>query len=173
MPYPVGGRYASGNMAMYDKMIGVDTPGAGVTPANPKRYDFANAFGGHRDRSVIDEQMMGLIDPASSGAPAKNTYGMARQAVDEIARERGLAPIEGQEIAWAGAKKVAGKPMISHYNEAIWRTMRLTGLTKDQVIEGMARGTIPIYGLAGATIGGGLLGDQQESEIERYLRESN
>lgn len=150
MPYPVGGRFASGNMEMFEKMIGVDEAGTGVTAANPKRYDFSSAFGGYTDRPVIDEQMMKAIDPTSSGAPSSNAYGIARQAVSDAAANRGLTGIGGQEVGWAGIKGVGGKPMISHINEAIYRTSRLTGLTLQQVVEGMAKGTIPIYGVAGA-----------------------
>jgi hypothetical protein len=155
MPAPVGGRYASGNMAMYDKMIGVMGEGTGVTPANPKRYDFSSSFGGYTDRPVIDEQMMGLIDPSSGGAPSRNAYGVARNMVSEEAQARGVPPIQMQEVGWAGAKGVGGKPMISHYNEAIERTSRLTGLTPEEVVKrGLVRAEMPIYGLGGA----GLLG---------------
>lgn len=157
MPYPVGGRFASGNMEMFNKMIGVDDVGTGVTAANPKRYDFSSAFGGYTDRPVIDEQMMKAIDPTSTGAPSANAYGIARQAVSDAAAQRGLTGIGGQEVGWAGIKGVGGKPMIAHINEAIYRTARLTGLDPKQVLEGMAKGTIPVYGLGGAAGMGGLL----------------
>lgn len=181
MPYPVGGRFASGNMKMYDKMIGVDGPGTGVTVANPKRYDFSSAFGGYTDRPVIDEQMMKAIDPTSDGSPSSNAYGVARQAVADAASQRGLTPIGGQEVGWAGIKDVPGKPMISHYNEAIWRTSRLTGLTPEQVVAGMAKGTVPVYGLGAAAAGTGLLSMQPgqaqaapmspEDEMIQYLQQ--
>lgn len=174
MPYPVGGRFASGNMAMFEKMIGVDEPGTGVTAANPKRYDFSSSFGGYTDRPVIDEQMMKAIDPTSDGAPASNAYGVARQAVADAAGRASLTPIGGQEVGWAGIKGVPGKPMIAHINEAIYRTSRLTGLSPQQVVEGMARGTIPIYGVAGAAATSGLLDmspeDQNRAAIEDYLK---
>jgi hypothetical protein len=45
--------------------------------------------------------------------------------------------------------------MISHYNEAIERTSRLTGLPPEEVVKrGLVRAEMPIYGLGGA----GLLG---------------
>ena len=172
MPYPVGGRFASGNMAMFEKMVGVDGPGTGVTAANPKRYDFSSSFGGYTDRPVIDEQMMKAIDPTSDGAPAANAYGIARQAVADAANRAGLTPIGGQEVGWAGIKNVPGKPMIAHINEAIYRTSRLTGLSPKQVVEGMARGTIPIYGVGGAATAGLLDMTQEErakTNVENYL----
>jgi hypothetical protein len=173
MPYPVGGRFASGNMAMFEKMIGVDAPGTGVTAANPKRYDFSTSFGGFTDRPVIDEQMMKAVDPTSDGSPSSNAYGIARQAVADAAGRAGLAPIGGQEVGWAGIKNVPGKPMIQNYNEAIYRTSRLTGLSPEKVLEGMARGTIPVYGMGGVATAG-LLSmspeEQAQAEIENYLR---
>lgn len=173
MPYPVGGRYASGNMAMFEKMIGVDAPGTGVTAANPKRYDFSSAFGGYSDRPVIDEQMMKAIDPTSDGSPSSNAYGIARQAVEDAASRASLTPIGGQEVGWAGIKRVPGKPMIANINEAIYRTSRLTGLSPQQVLEGMARGTVPVYGMGGMATAG-LLSmspeEQAQAEIDAYLK---
>jgi hypothetical protein len=150
MPYPIGGRYASGNMAMYDKMIGIDDAGRGVTAANPKRYDFSTSYLGYTDRPVIDEQMMKAIDPTSTGAPAKGAYGVARRAVEEAAASRDLTPIGGQEVGWAGVKEVGGKPTMAHINEMLWRTSRLTGETQQQVLDRMTKSKGPLYGLTAA-----------------------
>jgi hypothetical protein len=61
-------------MEQYRKMM---MAGAGVTPANPKRYNFAGNFTSS-GRSTIDEQMMGLIEagrllPVRRAAPTATT----------------------------------------------------------------------------------------------------
>jgi hypothetical protein len=40
-PFPIGGRFASGNMALYDKII---NQGQGLTVQNPKRFNFSSNF---------------------------------------------------------------------------------------------------------------------------------
>lgn len=57
MPFPIGGRYAGGNMRMYDKVInqGRDF----VASETPKRFNFSANFQGHKNRATIDEQIFG------------------------------------------------------------------------------------------------------------------
>jgi hypothetical protein len=173
LPYPIGGRFAMGNMKMYDKMLGVTGEGTGVTPANPKRYDFSSAYGGFPDRPVVDEQMMKAIDPTSEGVPSANAYGVARGAISDAATRAGLSPIGGQEVGWAGIKKSKGKPQIEWMNEMLYRTARLTGRSLDEVKRAYMEGR-PMFGLAGAGAGAGLLGMTPEeaaaAEIDQYLQ---
>lgn len=172
LPYPIGGRFAMGNMKMYDKMLGVTGEGTGVTAANPKRYDFSSAFGGFTDRPVVDEQMMKAIDPTSEGVPSANAYGVARGAISDAAARAGLTPIGGQEVGWAGIKKSKGKPQIEWLNEALYRTMRLTGRSPEEAVRAFMEGR-PLFGVAGAGAGAGLLYMSPEEaaaeEISRYL----
>ncbi|HZD62102.1 MAG TPA: hypothetical protein VE200_04830, partial [Xanthobacteraceae bacterium] len=154
-PFPVGGRYAEGNMAQYKKML---MEGSGLTPANPKRYNFSGNFTGNRAGSTIDEQMMGLIEPGGALSPPKGAYGNYEGPVAARAAAAGVDPRYFQEVAWAGAKdaKDAAKggfkaqPMIEIVNEAIERTHRITGMPHAEIVRrGLVRGEIPIYSFTG------------------------
>lgn len=151
MPYPIGGRYASGNMEMYDKAL---NQGKGLSATDqPKRHNFAANFEGHTDRSTIDEQMMKAIDP-SLAAPPGASYGTVEGIVNDLARTVGKTPADFQGVTWTGIKDVTGKPMIQVVNEAIERTHRVTGKPKDEIVrDSFVRGTHPLYGLAGAGLG--------------------
>lgn len=153
---PIGGRYATGNLSQYDKMI---NQGQGITAvANPKRFDFAANFMGHKDKATIDEQMMELIHPKSEGGKGlPQWYSPAEQAVHDVAGQLGMAPVNAQELGWFGQKGVAGKPMIQILNEAIERTRRVTGQDPDKIVEGLVTRKMPLYGLAGL-LGAGAYG---------------
>jgi len=158
-PFPVGGRYAGTNMDQFNKMI---MQGAGVTPANPKRYNFSANFLGNPAGATIDEQMMGLIEPGKANPPT-GAYGHYEAPVAERAAAAGVDPRFYQEVAWAGAKDAKTKagyvaqPMIGIVNQAIERTHRITGMPKDEIVRrGLVRSEIPLYGLAGATTMGAL-----------------
>lgn len=138
LPFPIGGRYIGGNIDQFDKMI---MQGKGVTPANPKRYNFSHNFLGDDSGSTIDEQMSGLYDPKMS-VPPEGTYGHYEGALADLAKQTkgAKSPRHFQEVAWAGAKDMGTKggyrasPMISHINQSIERTSRLTGLSPDEVV---------------------------------------
>jgi hypothetical protein len=160
-PYPIGGRFASGNMAMYDKVI---NQGKGLSAVDtPKRFDFSGNFLGHRDLATIDEQMSGGFQPGLL-APPGNSYGVMEGVVHDLARQEGVMPANFQDVAWKGLKGVPGKPMIQHVNEAIERTSRVTGKAPQDVVrDSLVRGTHPLYGVGGAgLLGGGLLGYGQD-----------
>lgn len=151
-PFPVGGRYAGTNMDQYRKML---MEGAGVTPANPKRYNFSANFLGNRSGATIDEQMMGLIEPGVANPPS-GSYGHYEAPIAERAAAAGVDPRFYQEVAWAGAKDAKTKggytaqPMIGIVNEAIERTHRITGMPRDEIVRrGLVRSEIPLYGFAG------------------------
>lgn len=151
MPYPIGGRYASGNMDMYDKVI---NQGAGLTTDTPKRFNFAADFMGHLDRPTIDEQMSGLYKPGMV-VPPGDSYGVMEQVLNDVAKTQGVTPVNFQEVSWAGAKGTAGKPMIQHINEAIERTARVTGKTPEEVVrDSLVRRTHPLYGVGAAGVAG-------------------
>jgi len=151
MPYPIGGRYASGNMAMYDKVI---NQGAGLTTDTPKRFNFASNFMGHLDRPTIDEQMSGLYKPGMV-VPPGDSYGVMEQVLNDVAKTQGVKPVNFQDVAWAGAKGSSGKPMIQHVNEAIERTARVTGKTPEEVVrDSLVRRTHPLYGVGAAGLAG-------------------
>lgn len=75
LPFPIGGRYAGTNIAMYDRLLGGQ--GAGLTTANPKRFNFSANFLGDTDRATIDEQMSGLFDPKMAVPPGES-YGVLK-----------------------------------------------------------------------------------------------
>jgi hypothetical protein len=164
-PYPVGGRFASGNAATFNKVI---NDGAGLNASDmPKRFNFSGNFLGHKDRMTIDEQMMGGVNvPDAKGVPLKappqGTYGVIESTMADLARQYKVDPRQFQEVAWAGLKGTKGKPMIQHVNEAIERTSRITGMTPDEVVkQSLVRRTSPLYGV----LPFGLLGFQGDDQF--------
>lgn len=152
LPFPVGGRFVSGNMEQANKYRQ-----AGAIPIdNPKRHNFASNFMGYRDRPTIDEQMMGLFSPGK-GAPEPGTYGVYEAALNKLAQQAGVNPVNFQDVAWAGAKNYQGKPMMQEINEMIYRTGRITGESPEEVLRGFIRGNKPMYGVTGL----GALGAQE------------
>ena len=93
MPFPIGGRYASGNIAQAQKYI--DEGMVGFNPAkNPKRYDFSSAFAGNPMSMTIDEQMYGALRPATTKASVglPEWYGPATRVAREEAVKAGVDP---------------------------------------------------------------------------------
>ena len=146
MPFPIGGRYVGGNMKQYDRIInkGEDLTADG----NSKRFNFSANFQGYRDRATIDEQMSKGIKPGMT-IPPGDSYGVAEKIVHDLAYERGIPAANFQDIGWAGLKGVQGKPMISHVNEAIERTSRITGKTPEEImVEHLIKKKGPLYSVA-------------------------
>jgi len=57
-----------------------------------------------------------------------------------------------------------GKSMISHVNDTIERTHRLTGMPREEIVRrGLVRAEIPLYGLGGAMTMGALAGQDKLS----------
>ena len=176
MPFPIGGRYASGNIAQAQKYI--DEGMVGFDPSkNPKRYDFSSAFAGNPNAMTIDEQMYGALRPsttkASVGLP--EWYGPATRVAREEALKAGVSPRAFQDVTWAGLKKGktegAGSvfdyegPMINHINRSIETTHRLTGMSKEEIVRrGLIRKEIPMYGIGGAATMGGLAAQDRYGE---------
>ena len=145
VPYPVGGRFASNNLRMYNRVLH-DTP---LSVDNPKRFNFAANFMGHREPATIDEQMSNLFEPGLQQPPG-DSYGVYEQALSDLAAKRGVPASNFQDVAWAGGKNMKdasfkGMPMIDVINHAIHRTSRVTGLDPDVVVEGMVSGSLPTY----------------------------
>lgn len=155
LPFPIGGRYAGGNMRMFQKMLS-KTIDAGN---NPKRFNFMNNFLGH-NRATIDEQMSNLF---RKGMNEPDNYAAYEAALNHLAEKNGVDPRYFQEVAWAGGKNAktkggfAGKPMIQIVNEAVERTSRMTGVSPEEVVRrGLVRAEMPLYsgGPGGAIVGG-------------------
>jgi hypothetical protein len=146
-------------MKMYDKVINQDDM---LTAAgHPKRFNFSANFLGDRSRQTLDEQMtQGMI---GKNAPPGGTYGILEDIAGQVAAEKGVEPANLQDVAWAGFKGSEGKPMIRWVNEMIERTSRVTGKSPAEVLRGLIRGDMPMYGLgAGTVAGGGMLADQEQ-----------
>jgi len=160
MPYPI----AAGKMGLrnnadaFNKMI---LEANGVTPDNPKRFDFAGNFLG-QDRAVMDDQMMtggwGRINPRLAGAPPSGMYGHFARKVGEIGSDLGMSPSNAQELGWFGfkgqnnpGKDIRPQPMIEDINQAIERTHRITGMPHDEIVaRGVVKQEIPLYADGGA-----------------------
>jgi len=155
LPFPIGGRFVSGNMEQAKKLQDL-----GLIPVtNPKRHNFSANFLGYRDRSTLDEQMSQLWDPKMM-APPPNAYGIYEQALAKEAKRAGVEPANFQDIAWAGAKNYPGKPMIREINEMLARTNMITGEPQEEILKGFIKGNKPMYGIAGA--GAGVSLDDEE-----------
>lgn len=156
LPFPVGGRFVSGNMEQANKYRQMGS----IPIDNPKRHNFASNFMGYRDRPTIDEQMMGLFAPGK-GAPEPGTYGVYEAALNKLAAQEGVNPVNFQDVAWAGAKNYQGKPMMQEINEMIYRTSRVTGQSPEEVLRGFIRGNKPMYGVTGL----GVLGMEETEGV--------
>jgi len=157
LPFPIGGRYVSGNMEQARKLADVGEISA-VT--NPKRHNFSANFLGHRDVSTLDEQMSQLWDPKMM-APPTNAYGIYQQALAKEAEKAGVLPANFQDVAWAGAKDYQGKPMIREINEMLARTHAITGEPQEEILKGYIRANKPMYGI-GAIGGLGALDEEKQ-----------
>lgn len=157
LPYPVGGGQfsAAKNMAQYEKMIGEGEPA--IDLENPKRLNFQQALQGDPRSFTWDQQMLKGVG-VKEGVVPQNRYGLwerfGRNWADRMARRYrnqypDLTPAEVQGRAWAGLKGQFGPPMIEHFNRAIERTRRITGLSPQEIISRYMRGAMPLYGLAG------------------------
>jgi hypothetical protein len=164
MPFPIGGRYASGNMAMHKKIF--DEGGfSALGAANPKRHNFSQNFTGNRGAATMDEQMTSGMTPKVM-MPPPGTYGLYEKVLGEEAAKVGVRPQNYQDVGWSGFKNMkdpsytAGQPFIQTINESIERTHRLTGMPKDEILRrGIIKGEIPMYALMGA-VGMGAIADQ-------------
>ena len=106
--------------------------------------------------------------------PPSGSYGHFERVLQQLAAERGVDPRYFQEVAWAGAKDMntpggyVAKPMISHVNDAIERTHRITGMPRTEIVRrGLVRGEIPLYakgGPGGITGFGSIAPRRQEDE---------
>ena len=168
LPFPIGGRYAAGNIEQAQKYIDEGRKGFSATQ-NPKRYDFSSAFTGNRNAFVMDEQMMNAIEP---GVNIPQWYGPATRVGREEAAAANVDPRDFQDVGWAGLKRIKteakGKPfeyegpMISQINRSIETTHRLTGMPHEEIVRrGLIRKEIPMYGTAGAAVMGGLAAQDQ------------
>jgi hypothetical protein len=157
LPFPIGGRFASGNLAQAQKYIDEGMVGFSAEQ-NPKRYDFSSAFQGNKNAATIDEQMYGALRPTTSKGTENvpQWYGPATRVAREEAAAAGVDPRGFQDVGWAGLKKgkteAAGKtfeyegPMINHPNLSIETTSWLTGMPRAEVVRrGLIRKEIPMY----------------------------
>jgi hypothetical protein len=148
MPSPIGGRYVTGNMTMHHKMLS-EGGYAGIGASNPKRHNFARNFIGDLNAATIDEQMTAGMVPGMT-KPPPGQYGIYERVLGEEAKKLGIKPANFQDVAWIGFKGTQGKSMISHVNDAIERTHRLTGMPRKEIVErALIKGEIPLYGLGG------------------------
>lgn len=167
IPYPIGaGEFgAKGNVLMYDKVI---NQGQGLTPfGQPKRFNFSANFMGDRSRATIDKQMMTLFGK-NVDSPPGDSYGVLERILGEEAANRGVMPANFQDVGWAGAKGIEGKPMIQFVNESIERTARVTGKTPEEVVrDSLINANSPLYSLlAGVGFGGSALSQRQSQQTQ-------
>jgi hypothetical protein len=101
----------------------------------------------------IDQQKMRLMDPSKS-APPPRTYGIFKDAVIDRATAHGVSPTYFGDMLYAGTiHRHLIKPLITHINEMLERTHRITGVSKAEVLRGFIRGTMPMYGIGGIIAG--------------------
>jgi hypothetical protein len=160
-PPPVGGRRANVNVRDYESVMesgGYSALGA----AQPKMHNFSRSFIGDLSRAVMDEQMAGgslahAKDKAFVDKARTTGFGLLEKQLHTEAARKGVQPGNFQDVAWAGFKNEAGKPMIAEVNDAIERTHRLTGMPRSEIVRrGLIQKEIPLYGAGGVAIMGGL-----------------
>lgn len=161
LPFPIGGRFVSGNMEQAKKLAEMGE----IPVTNPKRHDFSANMLGHRDTATIDEQMSQLWDPKMMSPPS-NAYGIYEQALIKEAKEAGVNPSNYQDVAWAGAKDYPGKPMMQEINEMLSRTHQITGEPQEEVLKGFIRGNKPMYGI-GALGAGEAMQSNEEPQSKK------
>ena len=169
-PFPIGGRYAEGNMQQWQRFLENGKQLFG--PKNPKRHDFAHAFLGH-PLSVIDEQMTQALVP---GLMQPEFYGPAQRVVDSVAKKMGVDPRGFQDVTWAGLKALkeearTGKPftyegpMMAHINSAIERTHILTGVPREEIVrKSLVRKQMPLYGILAGIFTGAIAARENRDE---------
>jgi len=169
---PIGGRYVGGNMEMADKIAA-----QGLTPDNPKRYNFSGNFLGDKNAVTLDEQMSYILQHPKQDFKG-TAYRPHEELVQRVAAELGIDPRQLQEVAWSGYKKTEGggssgkgkraKPMIEIVNEAVERTARITGMAPEEVVrQGIVLSKMPLYNMAGIAVPIGILlagGGSSEAE---------
>jgi len=129
---------------------------SGLGADQPKMHNFARSFIGDLDRAVMDDQMakgmvghMAGVDKNFADNARKQAFGLLEMPLHAEAAAAGVRPGAYQDVAWAGFKGEPGKPMISHINDAIERTHRLTGMPREEIVRrGLVRNEIPIYGFS-------------------------
>jgi len=159
LPFPIGGRFVSGNMEQAKKLAELGE----IPVTNPKRHNFSANFLGHRDVSTLDEQMSQLWDPKMM-SPPPNAYGIYQKALADEAEKVGVQPANFQDIAWAGAKDYPGKPMMQEINEMIERTHKITGEPKEEILKGFIRADKPMYGIGALGAGEAMNQDDAQSK---------
>src|SRR5262249_37047889 len=122
---------------------------AGLGADQPKRHNFARSFMGDLSRAVVDEQMASGMTPGVTNP--RDQYGLYERSIAQAAKKLGIKNVGNlQDVAWIGFKGTEGKPMISHVNDAIERTHRLTGMSRSEIVRrALIKGQIPLYGLGG------------------------
>ena len=155
IPAPVSGQYMMSNVDDYMRMRR-EGGYMGLGENQPKMHNFARSFIGDLDRAVMDDQMakgmlghMAATNPNFANNARKQAFGLLEQPLHAEASAAGVRPGAYQDVAWAGFKGTPGKPMISHINDAIERTHRLTGMPKEEIVRrGIIRNEIPVYGFS-------------------------
>ena len=157
LPFPIGGRFASGNLKQAQKYI--DQGSVDWAENNAKRYDFSSAFKGNKNAGTIDEQMMTAFDPSLKDKQPI-WYGPATKTLREEATKAGVDARGFQDVDWAGLKKLKteakGKtfdyegPMINQINRSIETAHRLTGRPREEIVRlGVILKKIPMYAVPG------------------------
>jgi hypothetical protein len=161
LPYPIGGQYAGTNLDNYANM----RAGGGYSwfgADQPKMHNFSRSFLGDLSHPVMDDQMAkGMLahvpDAKFADKARKSAYGLLEGPVNVEAARLGIEPGNVQDVAWAGFKNEPGQPMISIVNDAIERTHRLTGMSREEIVRrGLIGKQIPLYGVGAGAFGLGI-----------------
>ena len=110
MPFPIGGQYASGNIAQARKYI--DEGQVGFDGRQSKALRFLQRVPGQQERGDDGRADDGALRPvgakASEGLPT--WYGPATRVAREEAQKAGVDPRGFQDVGWAGLKSGRSKP---------------------------------------------------------------
>jgi hypothetical protein len=142
---PVGGRFISENMKQSNQF-----GGQFEAALNPKRHDFHLSLMGHKNRPVMDEQMM--TTGWNMQVPPGGAYGSFTEPIHKLAADYNTDPREFQGVGWSGGKSLkdpkytSGQPFIQTVNEAIERSRRLHGTSAEEALrQAIIRARKPTY----------------------------
>jgi len=161
VPYPAATKFGTSNLKQYRKLL---IEGTGITPANPKIYNYSNDILGGNG-GVIDRHVSRLFDPKMT-APPPGTYGNFESVLAKLAAEHGVDLSFFKDMVWAGARKHPTDPVMAEINASIERTHRVTGMPREEIVRrGLVRAEIPMFGIAGSLLLKG--GEDPEDNLQQ------
>jgi len=116
--------------------------------------------------SALDDS---LKSAASGGVKSQVEYGPMADIYTAASEKLGVSPAEAQALGWFGQGAETGlrsenKTVVQLLNDRINVTAQALGLPQEDVAKMYFQGRIPLMGVAGAGVAGGLLGNPEQAQ---------